>query len=752
MEDSITYLAKSDGQTMKNHANAVKDVTLKLAKRILTDKMYLKFEEVLIQASLLHDIGKLTDSFQNKINKGKNENDIESKLPYRHNEISWAFLSKYYTGENKALLLHLVFWHHGISNQPNGKHENDDAMLNSLNDDEIERMKEFLVDTIGPDYLLDDEDAEDIKTTNIPIYYDNNNDFLFQWKVLYGCLIGGDRIASSNPDNIDVELDKYFNLSTVYDPIKNWNYKDSERSNEQIQIINQCEGTTMINGPAGFGKTNMGLLWGFARNKKILWVTPRNTIAESLYIQINDELKHMNITPTVELVLGGEIKKGGNGEMFDSDIIITNIDNFLAPSNNNSLLKYYSLLNGASVIFDEFHELIGESPLFAAFILMMQSRHLMTTSETLLLSATPDIINHLWETPTLKTQILPEKGKHLNAQHQIPFKIKTFYGDDFSMINNDKSLVIYNSITNAQIEMLRNDYDVLFHSKFISEDREKNMNFLLFNYGKDGISSKNIVGTHILQASLDISFKNLYESVLSPNSTLQRVGRLNRWGENTGSIFNCYKLNNKSENKTVDILYDVNLQGTWFDYISKKFNNKLIILDELYNAYNEYYEINRKVLKRYVKELNKNSLDALSRNVYPIKFYNKKIKNDIITAGGNKLRSNGGEIFYIVKNANNDGWSEIFSEQVMGDFDKFFNEDANTINKMFKVMKQLRDNNDNRFDFNELLDTNKYGKGGVTIDRIRREAKKSTTPYIRFDRVYHKVYGVISVDLLNKLN
>jgi hypothetical protein len=34
----------------------------------------------------------------------------------------------------------------------------------------------------------------------------------------------------------------------------------------------------------------------------------------------------------------------------------------------------------------------------------------------------------------------------------------------------------------------------------------------------------------LLQASLDISFNDLYEDILSPQSTLQRIGRCDRFG------------------------------------------------------------------------------------------------------------------------------------------------------------------------------------------------------------------------------
>jgi len=57
---------------------------------------------------------------------------------------------------------------------------------------------------------------------------------------------------------------------------------------------------------------------------------------------------------------------------------------------------------------------------------------------------------------------------------------------------------------------------------------------------------------------------------------------------------------------------------------------------------------------------------------------------------------------------------------------------------MLKTMKKLRDSNDDRFEFNDIID-NKY----ITIDGIRRLAKKSNTPYIVYDRVYDEELGIV---------
>ena len=736
------YLAKSNGETLIDHSLIVNNVSLELSKIILSDEYFERYAKILNHASLLHDIGKLTDSFQKKMK------DVEKKSGrvYRHNEIGWAFLSKYYTGEYKDLLLYLVFWHHGISNRLDKI--NDDLIIDTLSAEEITRMSNYLSSSIGEEYLITDEDEIiDSDTNRAPLYYDDENKFMFQWKMIYGCLVSADRIASSKFDNLEVELYNYIHLSEEFDPIKNWVFKDSERSKRQIEIIDKCAGTTMVNAPAGFGKTIMGLLWGLKRNKKIIWVCPRNTIAESVYESIVSELNNMRIQPTVELMLGGEIKKGGNGDLFKSDIIITNIDNFLSPSNNNSLLKYYSLINSASVVFDEYHELIGETPLFAAFINIMRGRHLIGKSETLLLSATPNLINHLWEGAFKKTtQILPNDGEHFEAQHNIPFRLNVYRSNDINGVNDDNSLVIYNSISNAQRNMFSGKYGDLFHSKFTDIDRNYKLVSLLNNHGKNGSSNNNIIGTHVLQASLDISFKNVYESCLSPDSTIQRLGRNNRWGELKDTSFTSVQLDsNKSERVMYNILYNNNLQSIWFEFLSE-YNGSYITLDEMYAIYNEFYKTYRKEIRKEVKQLFNVSNQKLNK-IHPIKFFSNNKKSDILTAGGNKMRTNGNDVFYILRNVDG-GWSDIFSEEVLGDFDIHFNESDNILPKILKVMKGLRNDLDNRFDYNDILNRNKYGKG-VTLDYIRRMSKKSNTPYIRFDKVYDPELGVISIKLLN---
>jgi hypothetical protein len=54
-------------------------------------------------------------------------------------------------------------------------------------------------------------------------------------------------------------------------------------------------------------------------------------------------------------------------------------------------------------------------------------------------------------------------------------------------------------------------------------------------------------------------------------------------------------------------------------------------------------------------------------------------------------------------------------------------------------MKKL--NNDDRFDYCNILDDKKY----ITIDGVRKLAKKSNTPYIIYDRLYSDELGIIKI-------
>ena len=741
-------LAKSNGLELNIQSQIVSETSRILFNNISDEQIISRYNNVVMFSSQLHDIGKLTTNFQNFLNnKVKKPN-----LKFRHNEIGWAFLSKYLTHDfkDKSLILNIVYWHHGISNQI-GKHT-DTEILSYLDEESVKNMLEYLIENVGEENINLDVEYSD--SVNAPLFYPKEYETLQSLILCRSIVTTADRISSNLNELTQVSetlVDDYLSMSGCNEIIK-CKYDGTARYNEQKDIVKQTNKTTIVKAPAGFGKTMIGLLWGLETNKKLIWVTPRNSVAESVYHSVLEELESLFITPSVQLILGGEIEKSNNDstKMYDADIIITNIDNFLAPSFKNDVMDSSSLIFGCDVVFDEYHELITDAVLMSLFVNIMRVRHRLTNSKTLLLSATQINCEFLWDSLNNKSIILPNKETHYKAIHDKKYLLKLVR--ERPIINpNTSTLVVKNTISSAQEEKLNGEYDLLLHNEFIKYKKEKDFNKLLETYGKKSLISENkpnVIGTHILQASLDISFNHLFEDVLSPQSTVQRIGRCDRFGDCIGeSVITIIKetpngdINKKyiaSQATIKNLLYTRNLSDAWFDFLLP-YNNKKITLDELYVIYNDFNKKFNKEIQSYITSSHDESKSRLS-SVYPVKFDNKNKKGkDILTAGSNKLRSLNNEIFYIVEHKNGVEWVGPFNKQMLKGFDEEFNENSGTLNRMFKTMVKIRNSNNEQFEFNDIIDDKKY----KTIDAIRRLSKKSNTPYIVYDRYYDDNLGVV---------
>ncbi len=741
----MKIIAKSNGLILMTHSLIVSKTAQLLFDKMSNGDIVNRFNEIIKFSSLLHDIGKGTTKFQELLNSNKKPN-----LKFRHNEIGWAFLSKYLKDEfpNKSMILNIVYWHHGISNQIE-KHT-DIEILNLLDDISINNMLNFLIEIVGVENV--NENIEYFDSVTTPLFYPKNDKSLEYLIFLRSIVITADRISSNLNELTEVSptlIEQYMSTQNKH-IITNCKYDNTVRYEEQKNIIKQTDKTTIIKAPAGFGKTIMGLLWGLKNNKKLVWVTPRNAVAESVFNSVLEEIESLSISPSVQLILGGDIEKtnADSRKIFDSDIIITNIDNFLAPSFKNEIMDSSSLIFGCNVVFDEYHELISEAAFMSLFVNIMRVRHRLTKSKTLLLSATQISCEFLWDSLNNQTTILPNHESHYNAIHDKKYLIKLLNKRPNIKFNSN-SLVVKNTISSAQEEKLKGKYDLLLHNEFIKEKKDEDFNQLVEMYGKKSLISEikpNIIGTHILQASLDISFKNLFEDVLSPQSTLQRIGRCDRFGNSIGdSEITIIKeipngdINKKyisSQSTIKNLLYTRNLSDSWFEFLLP-YNNKKLTLNEIYVIYNNFNKLNDKAIKQFVTTSFDISKIRLS-NIYPIKFNNKRNKN-VLTAGSNKLRSINNEIFYIVQHKNGKDWVGPFNKQILNGFDVEFNENSKTLNRMFKTMEKIRNSNNQLFEYNDIIDDKKY----KTIDTIRKMAKKSNTPYIVYDRYYDDELGVV---------
>lgn len=726
--------AKSDKTELTKHLIDVSIESIKLY-RSQVDNPTTKDEKIIKISSLLHDIGKATDGFQNMINGGKNTNK------YQHQHISWAFVANICNIDMdlRDSILNIIFWHHGTQQY---KPINSSDILQTIKPSCIERMVDIakglsidINDNYLDNYLDNYEESPNYyqKLSNITHGIQTNS------KLIHNrlCVVLGDRIASGM--NYD-ENYKGNNLNFDICP-----FPTQERFITQKEVIVNTDKTTVIKAPTGYGKTMMGLLWYEKTNKKTLWVCPRNTVAISTYNSILKELKNANKHLNVKLCYENTTKQTNYCDLTkEADIIVTNVDYYLRPySNGGKDMTLLMFMLGANVVFDEYHELVSDSPLFSLFVSLMYIRNNILNSETLLLSGTPIDLSFLWDTISKRTKQLPNNENHLPAIHEKKYEI-TINNEKVKNINNDE-LFFTNTIKNSQKYAKEFGNCLLIHSDFSEADYKERLEILDLTYGKGNTATNKIpfLSTLVLEAALDISFKKVYDTPISPERTLQRIGRCNRWGEKeNGKIEIIIESDyNRGNVSIIDTLYSSKLNQKWVETL-KTLNNTQITLDELYKLYNKFNSDNKNDIKTLIKNKFNTSSNQLSDNVYPIKYNYSEEETDrkIFKASTNKFRSDGSEIFYIVKDNATNEWVGPFSEKIRKDFQTTFKEKSNVFSDIIKIYKKEMVQNNN-FDYGPINE-NSYIKN-ITLDTIRYKAKLNISPYIALNFEYDKNLGVL---------
>lgn len=759
---SPKLIINKEGVSLLEHSKLVSIFAEQIAIQTLPSDDKSLIDSIKI-AGLLMNIGKCCKVFQKYI---KNPPKKELKVKYLYNEVSWAFITKHISSKLN-LILDVVYWSNGIKSKTLGDYNNN--ILDTVDAEDKATMLEFLKDVLPQNYRYHPNDTK----CDSPIYYSGHTTDVItnsEKTFVRTCVISADKLVSSleinkfkelyHTNNIeeviriidDLTKRHYYNIESELD----FDKYDSKRLNIQKSIAEQCTDTTIVNAPAGFGKSLLAVLWNLRNsNRKMIVVCPTNVISESTYKNILTELNTLGVGDkvSIELYLTNETKKtnGVNKENeieFNSDIIVTNVDNFLSPSINSNNASRLFFINKCDVVFDEYHKLLCKEALFACFINIMNTRNRFTNSRTLLMSATPVKINQLWENGINKTKILPSENSHYPASHKGKYKRNTFTIetiDDIKLKSKSSSAVILNSIENSQIIHNKINSAKLAHSKFESSDKESIFSHIYKNFDKNSsrsLNKANITATHVIQESLDISFADIHESVLSPNASWQRMGRCNRFGDyDTIPEINTYKiLKGGGENKMKEILYTKDLSDKWFDYLSNH-NGKVYDLDKWYAIYNEFNKINSNEIDKYSELCFHNGMKYLSK-IFPRQYTRSRVEKSM-KAGANKLRSVGSEIFFICKIHGSNKYSEIFTDVNYTNF-LDYNEDKTTQTRMVKAMKEMMNSGDDRFDYTSLIKQDKIA--------MRKEAKNSDTPYIRFDVVYTPEYGIIKHETLSEIN
>jgi len=637
------FLAKSKregGTTLISHSIASINVSAVIARKYVVNLDEI-FPETLYSNGF-HDIGKIKEDLQKfyqGLKKAKDEtltNDSSDPLLRQsenipHNVVSWAFIKNNTSfGEYSNIFdsfVSSILYHHVVD----GEYDNPSSIISKYSDD-IANMNEFfclitnyIKNTFGVDSvcgkkvcLSNNKDKK--SSTSSEVVYPIMDDIgtikdelkeFSEYFLLRAIQIFSDRLVSSlSREELDKfvsndigYIESYLNslcaystkdLKLDYDTLVENGY-DGERLNKQFDLAEKIVSNKNVicSSSAGSGKTLLGILVSVMQGKKTIWVVPTNFTAISTYESITRELSKMGLNVSVSLYYGGQFVK--NNE--NSDILITNIDTFLGTMVKNSISHWlFKFLNG-TVIFDEYHEFVcsPKAPMFSAFIGTAYCLMKHTASNILLMSATAHRYDEIfWGEPLVKFI----KADVYGADTPIQIKIKTYRSIDEFIVEKKDSIAVMHSIPNVTdfgSKHIGENY-IFAHTRFPENEIYPKLLDVIDNHGKNGSPSerRTLVGTSFLGFALDITTDNMYDFVVSPDTTIQRgAGRVNRFcnSNNLGTYNMCLFTDGRTPN-IISSSYDKNLFNRWVNLMSK-FDGEVITKGELYILYNKFYEDNK---------------------------------------------------------------------------------------------------------------------------------------------------------------
>ena len=684
-------IANSHGQSLDKHLKLVGRVggvftQVHSAARV---KDWGLLSAKVVQAGHWHDVGKATTAFQEYIHLkldpdntqfgAESGRDDEFALPLHH-EISWAIgsLPRFALPDP---VLWAVYFHHarpiGKDRGENGYYADRASILAKLSRADIGLLEKILAD-IGIDgsgllesvnTALDERQPHPVPELVSAHEVDRKHrqsNYMTEDNYIRAALIWSDRwvsrfskkdfdaIFDTTDESLKQAVESEFTMKAVPDARFELQTATS-RDQIQQELASKCfvSDITNLQLPAGFGKTRTALRWyaehvkSAGKNRRqLVWVTPRNSIAVGVYENIVKDLESLGMrdTLTAELFYGGTRKAMTHDadvrEEFGSDIVVTNIDNTLFPFVRNNVAIRAGGIGSAMLVFDEYHEFITKEALFAAFVSLMRMRARYFDSKTLLMSATPLPMAHFWDglSSTGFITTLSVTPPESLWKEFLPFRrYRGRYSTGSAILPIENGIQIFNSVSNAQRSFngSASESKILAHGKYTDEDKTSVLRCLLDGFGKakapDDVANKCVYSAHIVQAALDVSFYNMQESVVSPQFSLQRVGRLNRWGkQKTSNIHFVDYSADKGERMGAAIHFpngqENNLKELWWILLTEFIRKyKSFELRSLYELYDRYFSENNDRVRAWLNKVLHESFENLS-DITPVKRLSKPAK------------------------------------------------------------------------------------------------------------------------------
>ncbi|MEK7433021.1 MAG: CRISPR-associated helicase Cas3', partial [Cyanobacteriota bacterium] len=639
-------------ESLQEHTEALLE-NLEILKKVYSkeiDDLSINYIWRLLElACVYHDLGKVSDHFQNKILKSINEPIIKIKKGLPEDEIPHNFLSPAFFSfiedseinnpDNPDLyyfLFYAVSFHH---DRPQ-KFFKDDLVSIIKNDlqnkiNYLDWIKKFNLNTsknLRSNYFILLS-----QTQNNPKYdaVKNKKEYILLKGLLH-------RLDHSSSAHLKIEEDRIENTNDVlvsYLRNKGFELKDFQKNAENYQnkSIMQIAST-------GMGKSEFAMNW--IGKDKAFYVLPlrvsvnamyerfcsvfgKNNIgllhSNSLVYGIND-LNEKNLIDELseeKLMIEEHIYRIDLSKQFAMPITITTADQiFTSVFKWKGYEKIYATLMYSKLVLDEPQ---SYSPDILAMIICALQQLSKLGCKFCFMSATihPFIVEELKNYCEILPPEYNKQKKHKiyldNSENGI-IDLKDKIILEYKL--GKKILIIVNTVKKARelYNLLKIDglNIKLIHSYFIQKDRANKEKEIMDDYKKD--ETIIWISTQIVEASVDIDYDILFTELSSIDSLIQRMGRIYR-GLNR-EIDETFEPNIiiATENPSGVSKNDKSIYDNWIventKRVLQKYNNEIILETEKQEMMNNVFENikgeNNNFYKKYngYKDLINNGFEA----------------------------------------------------------------------------------------------------------------------------------------------
>ena len=390
---------------------------------------------------------------------------------------------------------------------------------------------------------------------------------------------------------------------------------DSQRNKDQnkaAKALSEVEKIAVLSGPAGVGKTKIALEWAQKTDaRQIIWVCPRVQVCQGLY----KDLTAAQYLPDskIELCTGefkllsqsGRERELADDERFSGDIVLTTIDQALgATTTHTKATGLIGYLN-AHVVFDEYHEYIQMPGINLLFAELIECKKSQRAPNTLLVSATPNyvFVEDLLDIDRNDVVDVPTFNRSLYQFEFAPFDEETdIDSHPLSQPAPENTFVISNTAVAAQQAFIANqggENALLFHGRFKTADKKEIFDRIFDNFKQGGARAFDVLRCGpIAQAALNVSCDHMVTEFTMAENWLQRLGRLDRFGERKTANTLVTALpahidggkGDSSCAKWLSRLRALESAKAWRQFLRDNLPDGAITLERVYQLYRDFYQ------------------------------------------------------------------------------------------------------------------------------------------------------------------